>query len=86
MKIDKNWRIDPDGTHNCILVFSEEKEVQDKKTGEKKVTTVETNYYRPSMSSALKGYLEKELEASQDVKDCVRIIEETFIKIERLCS
>lgn len=84
MQIDKNWRIEPDGL-NCTLIFSEERESIDKE-GNKTFKVFEDPYFHPTVYSALKSYLNKQLEPSKDVQDCVQRIEETYAKIEKLCS
>ena len=42
----------------------------------------ENRYYYPNIHSCLIAYLNKELEPSKDVKDCVRLISETYEKIK----
>jgi len=69
MKINENWRIDTDG-EGCTLIFSEKRIRKDgKNKGEE--FTFEEPYYYPTVKSCLVAYLNKSLEDSQDVKDCL---------------
>ena len=81
MKIDKKWSIKVD-SESCILVSAEEK-ISKKGNNIGQVYLHEDKYYYPNIHSCLVAYLNKELEPSKDAKDCVRLISETYEKINK---
>lgn len=83
MKLDEKYSIIYDGANNFTLTFQEEREVK-KKDGTKEMGIYKEEYFRPSIYSALRLYLDKCLEPAQDVKSCVEIIESTYEKINKL--
>ena len=82
MKLDDFWSIDSSG-EGSQLIFSEERVRKEGKDKGKKFLFEDVYYYN-NVQSCLKGYLNKTLEASEDVKDCVKLVEETYLKIEKL--
>jgi len=83
MKLDNNYSIIYDGANNFTLTFQEEREVK-KKDGTKEIGVYKEEYFRPTIYSALRCYLDKCLEPSKDVANCVQLINETYTKIEKL--
>lgn len=82
MKIDENYRIDID-ENNCTLVFFETRE-RTKKDGEKEDYEFTTEYHYPTIVTALKKYLDLKQRNANDVRDCIRVTEETYEKISKL--
>jgi len=83
LRINDNYRIEFDGGLNCVLIHSEAKIAEKgKNIGEEYLS--ETNYYYPNVHTALKRFLELSMEDATDVKDCVKLVEETFEKIKNL--
>ena len=82
MKITENYRIDTSG-EGCTLVFSE---IRTRKDGKSKGEsyTFEEPFYYSTIQQCLKAFLDKSLEKAKDVEDCVRLINETYKKIENL--
>lgn len=83
MKIDKNWSIEQNDTDGVVLIFSEERETTNKE-GLKSLKTFKQIYYYPSIYTSLKKYLNVCLEEAKDVEDCVRLIEEVYLRISKL--
>lgn len=83
MILNKNWSIEFDGVNNCTLTFQEEREIN-KKDGSKEVGIYKEEYFRPSIHSALKLYIDKRIEDSQDVQDCLERIERAYEDIKKL--
>lgn len=82
MKIDEKWSIKVD-SEGCTLVSAENKIKKEGKDVGKEYLQ-ESRYYYPNIHSCLIAYLNKELEPSKDVKDCVRLISETYKKINKI--
>jgi hypothetical protein len=82
MRLNKNWRIDTTG-EGCVLIFSEERTRKDGKN-EGKVYVFEDQFHYPTIYHCLKTFLDKSMEDAADVKDCIRLIEETYSKINKL--
>ena len=80
MKIDEKWSIKVD-SEGCTLIFAKEK-ISKKGNNIGQNYLHEDKYYYPNIYSCLIAYLNKELEPSKDVKDCVRLVEETYAKIK----
>ena len=83
MKLDEKYSIIYDGANNFTLTFQEEREVK-KKDGTKEIGIYKEEYYRPSIYSALRLYLDKCLEPAQDALDCCKLIEDAYNKINNL--
>ena len=82
MKITKNWSLDTTG-EGCTLMFQDLRiRESGKDTGKEYLFT--DNFYYNNVHQALKAYLNKSLEDSVDVKDCVDKIEKSLLKIESL--
>lgn len=79
LQIDEDNYINVQDSYNCTLVMTEEKEKAD---GTPYVSSRE--YHFPSVSHALRRYLELVQKDAKDVQDCIRITEECFAKIETL--
>jgi len=79
MKIDNNYevKIDSNGT---ILNFQQQR--QREKNGEMVDFIHKDNWYFLNLQQALNKYLDLKIEGSEDVKDCLKKIEEvrTIIK------
>ena len=72
MVINENWRINTDN-EGCTLIYSEEKVRQEGKD-KGQIYLYEQKYYYPSVATCLKAFLNKSLEDSVDVKDCLERI------------
>ena len=84
MIIDEKWSIKVD-SEGCSLICAENK-ISKKGNNIGQVYLHEDKYYYPNIHSCLIAYLNKELEPSKDIKDCVKLIEETYSKIKTLCQ
>ena len=82
MKITENFRIDTSG-EGATLVFSE---IRTRKDGKNKGETYifEQPYYYSTVQQCLKAFLDKSLEKAKNVEDCIKLINETYTKIEKL--
>ena len=79
LQIDEENYINVQDSYNCTLVMTEEKEKADGTP-----YTSSREYHFPSVAWALKKYIEIIQKDAVDVKDCIRITEECFAKIEKL--
>jgi len=79
MKLDDNYSIDTDGA-GTILNFQQPR--QREKNGEMVDFIHKDSWYFLNLQQALNKYLDLKLEGSEDVKDCLKKIEEvrTIIK------
>lgn len=73
MKINENWSIDS-SDEGCTLTFSETR-IKNKDTEKEEEFLFKTPYYYPTIKTALVAYLNKSLEKSKDVEDCIKRIE-----------
>lgn len=79
MKLDNNYEVKIDNV-GTILIFQQQR--QREKNGEMVEFTHHDQWFFLSLPQALNKYLDLKLEASEDVKDCLKRIEEvrTIIK------
>ena len=82
MIIDKNYRILRE-SETMILQFHEMRE-RKKKDNTTEIYEFTENYYQPTVQDCLVSYLHKQQEQATDVKDCIRITEETIKRILNL--
>ena len=82
MKLDNFWSIDS-SSEGSTLIFAE-KRIRNKGTEKEEEYLYTEPYYRPTIHSALRLYLDKCLEPAKDVKSCVELIETTYKKINNL--
>lgn len=81
MKLDNNWRIDS-SSEGSTLIFAE-KRIKNKGKENEQEFLFEDPFYYNNVETALKVYLLKSLEKSEDVKHCINLIEETYKRIEK---
>lgn len=81
MKIDEKWSVVFD-ENNAILRFEEIRQRKNKETQEETDYSFREDYYYPNLHTALIAYLHKSLEPAEDVKDCVRLIDQAIDKIK----
>lgn len=89
IKLDEKYSVDTsDGTATLIFAEKRSRKKIDKETkkptGEIEEYLYTETYYRPTIHSALRLYLDKCLEPAKDVKSCVELIETTYEKINNL--
>jgi len=82
LQIDKNYRVLREA-ETMILQFHEMRE-RKKKDNTTEIYEFTENYYHPTVQSCLVSYLHKKQEEAKDVKDCIRITEETIKTILNL--
>jgi len=82
MRLNKNWRIDT-SNDNCTLIFSEERIRKDGKD-KGKTYVFEEPYYYATIPQCLKAFLNKSLEKSKDVEDCLKRIDLAMEEIKNL--
>lgn len=75
MKLNDNWRLNYD-ENNVILEFHEKRIRKGKDDVETEYEFVDPHYY-PTVPTALKGFLHKNLKGSESVQELVRRIEQT---------
>ena len=79
MKLDDNYTVDTDGA-GTILMFQQQR--QREKNGETIDFIFKDQWFFLSLPQALNKYLDLKIEDSEDVRDCLKKIEEvrTIIK------
>jgi hypothetical protein len=83
MKLDDNYTVDTDGA-GTILNFQQQR--QREKNGEMVDFTHRDQWFFLSLPQALNKYLDLKLEGSEDVKDCLKRIDEVRNIIKKVVS
>jgi len=83
MKLDNNYTVDTDGA-GTILNFQQQR--QREKNGEMVDFVHRDQWFFLSLPQALNKYLDLKLEGSEDVKDCLKRIDEVRNIIKKVVS
>lgn len=83
MKLDDNYTVDTDGA-GTILNFQQQR--QREKNGEIIDFVHRDQWYFLSVQQALNKYLDLKIEGSEDVKDCLKKIDEVRNIIKKVVS
>lgn len=82
MNLSENYRLVFD-ENNVTLQFFEQRE-RNKQDGTKDTFEYTDNLYYPNVKSALKAFLQKSLNGSESVEQCLKRINEVEAKIDKL--
>ena len=81
--LDNNYRINTEDNNNCILEFFEIR-TKNKDTEKEEQFEYVEQYYYSSVQDCLEKYLQLAQKEAKDIKDCIRITEETIKRILNL--
>ena len=84
IELDSNWNLRSDGDYGIILTFSENRQKEDKKTGELITFLFEDKYYFPRIAQALKHYATATINESDCVLDIISNSKKVYDLIEKL--
>jgi hypothetical protein len=83
MQLNKNYRIIFD-ENNTVLQFFEMREKTKKETKETTTFEYTENYYYPNIKTALKSFLNKSLDGSNNVEEVLKRVDEVESVINNL--
>jgi hypothetical protein len=83
MRIDDNYTINCDG-NGCSLLFEEQRDRLNKKTGEQESYTFKSQWHYLSVPQCLRKYTELSIETSKDLKDVLNKLEEINTTINQI--
>lgn len=81
MKLSEDFHLEFDD-NNVVLVFSEERVRVKKKTGAKENYTYTDKYYYPNVKSALKAYINKDIDRAAGDFEYVETLFEYIVLLE----
>ena len=81
--LDNNYRINTEDNNNCILEFFEIR-TKNKDTEKEEQFEYVEQYYYSNVQDCLEKYLQLAQKEAKDIKDCIRITEETIKRILNL--
>lgn len=82
MNLSENYRLVFD-ENNVTLQFFEQRE-RNKQDGTKEPFEYTDNLYYPNVKTALKAFLQKSLNGSESVEQCLKRINEVEVKIDKI--
>lgn len=84
IELDSNWAIIPDGFNGVVLVFSEPRKKENKKTEELEDYIFEEKWYHPRISQSLKEYVRITQNSSKTIEEILEKTDKLTTLLERL--